>query len=218
MMGQPYGRPPAARTGPREDFPGRGLCRWPRLHRGPAAEGSSRRGFHETGKNRCRGERGTDRCSRLRTTVRDPADVIAALTSTPRLPPRSSRGGRPTVGYLMCDLQGGSQQRTGQRGAGTLPAVCAGCALLAMSGASGARAGLRMFHGRWVTPRRLRVAAITIFIVALGVSSVTLSGSGASSRTACQISASSVAAQPEAATPDVARQASPCQPVKPPAR
>ena len=86
--------------------------------------------------------------------------------------------------------------------------MCAGCALLAMSGASGARAGMRVLRVRWLTPRRLHVATIAIFILAIAVSSVGLSGSD--SRTACQASAASPQVLHESAAANVTRPASLC--------
>lgn len=55
--------------------------------------------------------------------------------------------------------------------------MCAGCAMAAMAGASGVRSWLQAHHLTWLTPRRLRMATATLFIVAIGISSVGLSGS-----------------------------------------
>jgi hypothetical protein len=55
--------------------------------------------------------------------------------------------------------------------------MCAGCAIAAMAGASGARSWLQTRHTTWLTPRRMRAATVTLFLAATGVSSVGLSGS-----------------------------------------
>ena len=86
--------------------------------------------------------------------------------------------------------------------------MCAGCALLAMSGASGARAGMRVLRVRWLTPRRLHVATIAIFILAIVVSSVGLSGSD--SRTSCEAFAASPQVLHDPAAANVARPAFSC--------
>ncbi|MGI8921709.1 MAG: hypothetical protein ACR2HD_08600 [Solirubrobacteraceae bacterium] len=46
-----------------------------------------------------------------------------------------------------------------------------------MTGASGVRSWLQNHHLTWLTPRRLRVATIAVFVMAILVSSVGLSGS-----------------------------------------
>jgi hypothetical protein len=50
-----------------------------------------------------------------------------------------------------------------------------GCALLAISGASGVRAWLEA-HAAWLTPRRLKVASVVLLILGIGVSTVGLQG------------------------------------------
>jgi hypothetical protein len=55
--------------------------------------------------------------------------------------------------------------------------MCAACAMAAAAGATGARSWLQAQHVTWLTPRRMRAATITIFVVAGGVSTVGLSGS-----------------------------------------
>lgn len=55
--------------------------------------------------------------------------------------------------------------------------MCAGCAMAAVAGASGARSWLQAHHVTWLTPRRLRAATVTLFAVAVVVSSVGMSGS-----------------------------------------
>jgi hypothetical protein len=57
--------------------------------------------------------------------------------------------------------------------------MCAGCAITAMAGASGARSWLQAHHSTWLTPKRMRLATATLFVLAIGVSSVGLSGSTA---------------------------------------
>jgi hypothetical protein len=49
--------------------------------------------------------------------------------------------------------------------------------MAALAGASGARSWLQAHHLGWLTPKRLRVATIALFVVATLVSSVGLSGS-----------------------------------------
>jgi hypothetical protein len=55
--------------------------------------------------------------------------------------------------------------------------MCMMCAMAAATGATGARAWLQNSHATWLTPRRMRVATIGVMSVALGVSTVGLSGS-----------------------------------------
>ena len=56
--------------------------------------------------------------------------------------------------------------------------MCAGCALTAMAGATGARAWLQAHHMTWLTPARMRAVTIAMFVIAILVSSVAFSGSG----------------------------------------
>jgi hypothetical protein len=56
--------------------------------------------------------------------------------------------------------------------------MCAGCVMAAAAGASGARSWLQAQHLTWLTPQRLRRATIALVLVAVGFSSVTISGSG----------------------------------------
>jgi hypothetical protein len=49
--------------------------------------------------------------------------------------------------------------------------------MAAMAGASGARSWLQNQHLTWLTPRRMRAATIALFVAALMVSSIGLSGS-----------------------------------------
>jgi hypothetical protein len=55
--------------------------------------------------------------------------------------------------------------------------MCAGCALAAMAGATGTRAWLQAHHLTWLTPGRMKAATVTLFIVAILVSSFGISGS-----------------------------------------
>jgi hypothetical protein len=55
--------------------------------------------------------------------------------------------------------------------------MCAACAIAAAAGASGARSWLQARHLTWLTPRRMRIATVTLFVVAGLISSVGLSGS-----------------------------------------
>jgi hypothetical protein len=57
--------------------------------------------------------------------------------------------------------------------------MCAGCAIAAAAGASGARSWLQMQHLTWLTPRRMRAVTVAMFVAATLVSSVGLSGSSA---------------------------------------
>lgn len=49
--------------------------------------------------------------------------------------------------------------------------------MAAAAGASGTRAWLQARHLTWLTPRRIRMATIALFVAAFGISSVGLSGS-----------------------------------------
>jgi hypothetical protein len=51
--------------------------------------------------------------------------------------------------------------------------------MAAAAGASGVRSWLQARHLTWLTPRRLRIATITLFVAAFAVSAVGLSGSTA---------------------------------------
>jgi hypothetical protein len=55
--------------------------------------------------------------------------------------------------------------------------MCAGCALAAMAGANGARSWLQARHLTWLTPRRMRLATVALFVAAGLASSLSLSGS-----------------------------------------
>ena len=55
--------------------------------------------------------------------------------------------------------------------------MCAGCAMAAMAGASGARSWLQAAHLTWLTPRRLRAATVALFVAGALVPSVVISGS-----------------------------------------
>jgi hypothetical protein len=49
--------------------------------------------------------------------------------------------------------------------------------MAAAAGASGARSWLQAQHMTWLTPQVLRAMTITLFVVAFGFSSITLTGS-----------------------------------------
>ncbi len=57
--------------------------------------------------------------------------------------------------------------------------MCAGCALAAMTGASATRSWLQAQHLTWLTPQRLKVATIGLFVAATIGSSAALGGSSA---------------------------------------
>jgi hypothetical protein len=57
--------------------------------------------------------------------------------------------------------------------------MCSVCAMSAAAGAAGARAGLQAMRYRWLTPRRMKALTMLLIVGALGVSSVSLSGSSA---------------------------------------
>jgi hypothetical protein len=54
--------------------------------------------------------------------------------------------------------------------------MCAACAVAAAAGASGVRAWLQAHHMTWLTPARMRTATIALFVVALAISTIALSG------------------------------------------
>ena len=49
--------------------------------------------------------------------------------------------------------------------------------MAAAAGATGVRSWLQAQHMTWLTPRRIRVATIALFIAAFGISSIGISGS-----------------------------------------
>jgi hypothetical protein len=55
--------------------------------------------------------------------------------------------------------------------------MCGACAMAAAAGATGARTWLQARHMTWLTTQRLRAITIALFIAALAVSSIGLSGS-----------------------------------------
>jgi hypothetical protein len=57
--------------------------------------------------------------------------------------------------------------------------MCAGCAILAASAASGARSWLAAHGFRWLTPRRLKIATIVLIVAAFIGGSMRFSGSTA---------------------------------------
>src|SRR3954465_11437251 len=61
----------------------------------------------------------------------------------------------------------------------TIALMCAACAMAAAAGASGVRTWLQTHHFPWLTPPRLRAAAIAVFSGAAIVSTVGLPGSPA---------------------------------------
>ena len=54
--------------------------------------------------------------------------------------------------------------------------MCAACAMAAMAGATGARSWLQARHDTWMTPRRMKVATVSIFAAATIGSTVGLQG------------------------------------------
>jgi hypothetical protein len=73
--------------------------------------------------------------------------------------------------------------------------------MAAMAGASGARSWLQAQHASWLTPRRVRAATVGLFVAAALGSTVTLSGSAASSDPAAQAPSRQPAQQPAHQTP-----------------
>jgi len=57
--------------------------------------------------------------------------------------------------------------------------MCAACAIVAASAASGARAGLQAYGPRYLTRKRIRIATVAVFAAAFLGGSVTLSGTAA---------------------------------------
>lgn len=55
--------------------------------------------------------------------------------------------------------------------------MCAACAMVAATGASGARAWLQSRHLTWLTPRRMKAVTATLLVAAFAVSSIGLTGS-----------------------------------------
>jgi hypothetical protein len=55
--------------------------------------------------------------------------------------------------------------------------MCAGCAIMAASAATGFRSWLQSHHLGWLTPRRMRALTIAAMCVAALVSTVGFSGS-----------------------------------------
>jgi hypothetical protein len=55
--------------------------------------------------------------------------------------------------------------------------MCAGCAIMAASAATGFRSWLQSHHLGWLTPRRLRALTIAAMCAAALVSTVGISGS-----------------------------------------
>jgi hypothetical protein len=54
--------------------------------------------------------------------------------------------------------------------------MCAACAFVAASAASGARAGLQAYGPRFLTPKRIRIATVAMFAAAFLGGSVAISG------------------------------------------
>jgi hypothetical protein len=74
--------------------------------------------------------------------------------------------------------------------------MCVGCAMTAMAGASGARTWLQTHHLDWLTPKRLRALTASMFVVALLVSSLGLSGSSKPTHPAHHAAVTAVAVAP----------------------
>ena len=72
-----------------------------------------------------------------------------------------------------------------------MAAMCAGCALAAMTGASATRSWLQAQHATWLTPKRMKVATVGIFTAAAIGSSMTFSGSSAPAGSGAQHAAPS---------------------------
>jgi hypothetical protein len=56
--------------------------------------------------------------------------------------------------------------------------MCAACGIAAMAGATGVRAWLQAHHLTWLTPARMKTVTVLLFVAAVLVSSVGISGSG----------------------------------------
>jgi hypothetical protein len=67
--------------------------------------------------------------------------------------------------------------------------MCAGCAMAAVAGASGAKAWLQAHHMTWLTEARIRVATVVIVILMLAVSTISFSGTSAPSSKSHQVPA-----------------------------
>jgi hypothetical protein len=55
--------------------------------------------------------------------------------------------------------------------------MCAACAIAAAAGATGVRSWLQAHHMAWLTSKRIRIATIALFVIALAISSIGFSGS-----------------------------------------
>ena len=78
---------------------------------------------------------------------------------------------------VVMPVTDGTHSHQGYR-RGSIVAMCAGCAMTAMAGASGVRAWLQNRGWAWLTPERLRRTTVAVFAIATVVSTVGLSGSG----------------------------------------
>jgi hypothetical protein len=57
--------------------------------------------------------------------------------------------------------------------------MCAACVMAAAAGTTGVRSWLQAHHLAWLTPRRIRVVTVALFVVAFGMSSIGLTSSTA---------------------------------------
>jgi len=80
--------------------------------------------------------------------------------------------------------------------------MCAACAMAAMAGATGARSWLQARHDTWLTPRRMKVATVSVFAAAAIGSTAGLKGSTPPSQPSSHdASAERAAAENPAQTP-----------------
>ncbi|HST33839.1 MAG TPA: hypothetical protein VLJ80_10035 [Solirubrobacteraceae bacterium] len=77
--------------------------------------------------------------------------------------------------------------------------MCAGCAMMAASAATGFRSWLQTHHFGWLTPKRMRALTIGAMCAAGLVSTVGISGSTTPPATAAQRSAAAHHATPSPA-------------------
>jgi hypothetical protein len=139
-------------------------------------------------------------CTRWRATWRTARSQASRCALSSGRSPKESRAHAPgaatsrsasSLRTSVCSAARSAAQRSDEDAAGMplriggkgcaggveLAGMCAACAMAAAAGATGARAWLQAQHLTWLTPKRMRAATVTVFIVAGTVSSVGIGGS-----------------------------------------